>query len=89
MSQTSPEALTIKAVTEWLTARGATNIIGVNSLADILGYCKRTIRNDIRTKALKTIDKRTMLLTDVAKWLIENPRRMIPPTVKRKKSKSI
>lgn len=87
MSQqiTSPEALTVKAIIEWLISRGATHIIGVKSLADILGYSERTIKNEIRINALKTIDKRTMLLTDVAKWLIENPRRMIPSAINRNK----
>lgn len=91
MSQqnSSPEALTVKAIVEWLITRGATHIIGVKLLADILGYSERTIKNDIRVNALKTIDKRTMLLSDVAKWLIENPRRMIPSSNTRKKENTI
>lgn len=74
---TTPSALTHKAVFEWLISIGATEIIHVNALAELLRCSERTICDAIREKKLNCIGKRTLLLTEVVKWLIENPRRIV------------
>jgi DNA-binding CsgD family transcriptional regulator len=73
---TSPEALTVKAVNDWLLANGATHIIKTKELANILRCSERSISNAVRNKKLIAIDTRTFLLCDVAKWLISEPRRI-------------
>lgn len=73
---TSPEALTVKAVIDWLLANGATHIIKAKELANILQCSERSISNAVREKKLIAVDKKTFLLCDVARWLISEPRRI-------------
>lgn len=73
---TSPEALTVKAVIDWLLAHGATHIIKAKELAIILQCSERSISNAVKDKKLIAVDTKTFLLCDVAKWLISEPRRI-------------
>ena len=70
----APRALTPAAVHEWLTERGAQEIITTSALAIILGISKRTITDARREGKIKAIDKNTYLLKDCIPWIISRPR---------------
>lgn len=69
----SPVALTAKAVHEWLTDRGAQEIINRNQLAVILGISPRTISLASKAGDIKTIAKGTYLLKDTIPWILSHP----------------
>lgn len=70
----APEARSVKAIKEWMIARGAKGIIGHSAVAKIVGITKRTVKNAEYAGALAPIDRNTYTLDAVASWLYANPR---------------